>query len=279
MILSSYIVKNHVNASFIDSLQRFTCVIIENFQLLDKTDELDLFFGRCGRNLIRDAPTGVQFLQKWIELVTPYQSSYSFKVLNKKSLHAIQAHNYAHLMQLPRPTGEANPAEVVRPEVQPMLDIFYALESLDYRLSIDALAKIAQTFAANKGRDYLITPTQVFGISLTVFANSMFHLVQGSERAIQTLTAIKALDCVSRQAIKMDKKSPINTVSEHTKIYDNAFGYHKSLDDTLKARTQLMKLLKVKDLTGLKKMTAMMLAYTGDLQRPAQLLKSSKTGA
>lgn len=61
LILSSYIVRTHVNASFIDALQIFTSVIIENHCQLDKTDELDLFFGRCGRNMIKEAPAPMQF--------------------------------------------------------------------------------------------------------------------------------------------------------------------------------------------------------------------------
>ena len=84
LILSSYIVKNHVNASFIDGLQKFTCVILQNFNMLEKTDELDLFFGKCGSNRIIDAPPNIFFVQKWIQFVVPHQSVFAVKLLHKK---------------------------------------------------------------------------------------------------------------------------------------------------------------------------------------------------
>ena len=54
----------------------------------------------------------------------------------------------------------------------------------------------------------------MLGIGLTVFANSLYHLVMPMSRhAPKTLSSVQALDALARMAIKMDKKSPINTVS------------------------------------------------------------------
>ena len=39
----------------------------------------------------------------------------------------------------------------------------------------------------------------------------------------------------------MDKKSPINTVSEHTKIYDSAFQYRCRIDEIAPAKQELKK--------------------------------------
>lgn len=85
LIIASYIFKKHVNASFIDGLQRISSILFENFLSLEKTNELDLFFGKCGRNVIQAAPQKLSFIQKWIELVSPHQSCYVLKVLNKKT--------------------------------------------------------------------------------------------------------------------------------------------------------------------------------------------------
>jgi len=71
LILASYIVKNHVNATFVKGLEYFTTTLLENFVLLEKTDELDLFFGKCGRNMIVEPPQNLQAVQKWVQLVAP----------------------------------------------------------------------------------------------------------------------------------------------------------------------------------------------------------------
>lgn len=81
LILASYIVKNHVNVNFIEALQRFTVIILENFTKLDKTDEMDLFFGKCGRNEIREPPHSVEFIQKWFYYVVPHQSGFHHKIV------------------------------------------------------------------------------------------------------------------------------------------------------------------------------------------------------
>ena len=89
-------------------------------------------------------------------------------------------------------------------------------------------------------------------------------MVSNNGNSIKTLSAIQAYEYIARQALKMDKKSPINTVSQHTKIYDGAFVYHMSPIKVLKKRNELMQQLKIKDVHELKKLTAMMLAYSGD---------------
>ena len=50
LIIASYIFKQHVNASFVDGLSCLSAVLFENFLQLEKTNELDLFFGKCGKN-------------------------------------------------------------------------------------------------------------------------------------------------------------------------------------------------------------------------------------
>jgi len=94
---------------------------------------------------------------------------------------------------------------------------------------------------------------------------------------MKSVSALSALDCIARQGIKMDKKSPINTISEHTKLYDHAFAYMKSPGQILEARKDLFKLLEIDNCAQMKKLTAMMLAYSGDFCRAAKILKPSQT--
>ena len=122
----------------------------------------------------------------------------------------------------------------------------------------------------------MISPTQVFGISLTVFANSLYHLVMPkSHRASKTLSSVQALEALAKQAIKMDKKSPINTVSEHTKIYESAFHYRYQNSKILESKKELKERLELQDEMALKKFTAMLLAYSGDHYRAGTVLKPS----
>lgn len=73
----------------------------------------------------------------------------------------------------------------------------------------------------------------------------------------------------------MDKKSPIDTVSLATKIYDKAFAYQCNLKQTKKYRDQIIKILKLKGVNSLKKFTAMLYCYCGDTYRASQMLKPS----
>ena len=72
LIIASYIFKKHVNASFIEGLHKISSILFENFLLLEKTNELDLFFGKCGKNVINKAPEKLSFIQKWSDLVAPH---------------------------------------------------------------------------------------------------------------------------------------------------------------------------------------------------------------
>lgn len=72
LIIASYIFKQHVNASFVDGLTCLSGVLFENYLQLEKTNELDLFFGKCGKNKIAEAPAKLEYIQKWIEVVAPH---------------------------------------------------------------------------------------------------------------------------------------------------------------------------------------------------------------
>ena len=106
----------------------------------------------------------------------------------------------------------------------------------------------------------------MLGIGLTVFANSLYHLVMPMSRhAPKTLSSVQALDALARMAIKMDKKSPINTVSQHTKVFDGAFHHKYEMAKIMSAKQKLMDILELKDNNMMKKFTAMLFAYCGDM--------------
>ena len=107
-----------------------------------------------------------------------------------------------------------------------MIDIISSLEKLDFASTIDLLKDISATFKVTFDMPHIISPTQQLGICQTLFASMMYQLAVGRNRQethTRTLSFSAAIECIVRMSIKLDKKSPINTVSNHTKIFDAAF--------------------------------------------------------
>ena len=92
---------------------------------------------------------------------------------------------------------------------------------------------------------YKISGTQRLGICLTLLANSVFHMASRSERSVRTVSMTAAMECIVRMSIKMDKKSPINTVSQHSKIFDAAFVNSKTPKQISDGRELLKKELEI----------------------------------
>ena len=79
------------------------------------------------------------------------------------------------------------------------------------------------------------------GVSVTLLASQLYYMVEnGGSRCFKTISPVYALEAITRQGIKFDKKSPINTVSQHTKIFKSAFVNAKRSADVLAARKLLM---------------------------------------
>ena len=147
------------------------------------------------------------------------------KVLGRKTVTKIQAINYLRLGDADLLPVDKNKPEDIRPEVKPMIDLITALESLDFSQAVDSLKDISELFIKDFQKAFVISPTQRLGISTTIFALAIFHMAVGAinERSVRTVSLTAALECAVRMSIKLDKKSPINTVSQHSKIFDAAF--------------------------------------------------------
>ena len=61
-------------------------VLFENFSNLDKTDEVDLFFGKTGRNELREVPNDFDVYQKWSKEYMPFTNSFFNKMFSKNSV-------------------------------------------------------------------------------------------------------------------------------------------------------------------------------------------------
>ena len=72
--------------------------------------------------------------------------------------------------------SQENSAEIIRVEALPLIDFFDSLEALDFEFAISSMRTTCENFLSQRDLAYLISPTQVFGISVTVFANCLYHL-------------------------------------------------------------------------------------------------------
>ena len=54
--MASFLMSKYLCGSFYESIIKIQAVIEKNNQNLTKTDEMDLFFGKCGANSIDEAP-------------------------------------------------------------------------------------------------------------------------------------------------------------------------------------------------------------------------------
>ena len=92
-------------------------------------------------------------------------------------------------------------------------------------------------------------------------------------KSISTLGLLKT---ISELAIKLDKKSPINCISQATKIIDGGFKIGPGAFKTDEQKNSLIAELGLKGNNGFKKFVAMLFFYLGDIQRGCNLLKPSR---
>ena len=76
-----------LSASFKKQLTKITAIVSKNNTLLSKTDEMDLFFGKCGVNAIEEAPSAISSYQTWVQKYVIFGSAYSSKFFKESNLH------------------------------------------------------------------------------------------------------------------------------------------------------------------------------------------------
>ena len=86
LLLASYIMSRYLSAAFRKALLKIQAVVQKNNSLLKKTDEMDLFFGRCGVNSIEEAPNAVHSYQTWVQKYVIFGSAYSSKFFKESNL-------------------------------------------------------------------------------------------------------------------------------------------------------------------------------------------------
>ena len=67
--------------------------------------------------------------------------------------------------------------KAIRPDIKLLVDMFTALEELDFITAISILKQVANDFKENRQHLYLISPVQLMGVSLTVFSNALYYMV------------------------------------------------------------------------------------------------------
>ena len=86
-----------LSATFRTSILQIQAVIQKNNTLLKKTDEMDLFFGKCGTNAIEEAPNAIQSYQTWVKKYVIFGSAYSSKFFREGNLFLLMDTVYLKL--------------------------------------------------------------------------------------------------------------------------------------------------------------------------------------
>ena len=111
-------------------------------------------------------------------------------------------------------------------------------------------------------------------VSLLLFANTLYYMTKSS-RMRKTVSLLGVLSSIAELSVKLDKKSPINCISEATKIFDAGFRHNSGPYKGDRIRKAFMQDLNMRNSNQFNKLTAMLFTYLGDLQRSSQLLKPS----
>ena len=83
----------------------------------------------------------------------------------------------------------------------------------------------------------------------------------------KSVSLLGMLSSIAELSVKLDKKSPINCISEATKIFDAGFRHNPGPYKGNTVKNAFMQELNISSTNQLKKFTAMLFVYLGDLQR------------
>ena len=78
--------SRYLSAAFRKSLLKIQAIVTKNNTLLKKTDEMDLFFGKCGVNHIEEAPKAIHSYQCWVQKYVIFGSAFSSKFFRESNL-------------------------------------------------------------------------------------------------------------------------------------------------------------------------------------------------
>ena len=87
--MASFLMSKYLCSSFQESILKIQAVITKNNQNLGKTDEMDLFFGKCGANSIDEAPKTISVYQTWVKKYVVFGSAYVSKIFKVNNLFTL----------------------------------------------------------------------------------------------------------------------------------------------------------------------------------------------
>ena len=99
LLMASFLMSKYLCGSFFESITKIQAVIQKNNQNLSKTDEMDLFFGKCGANSIDEAPKPISIYQKWVKKYILFGSAYASKFFKESNLFSLMQISHMKLAE------------------------------------------------------------------------------------------------------------------------------------------------------------------------------------
>ena len=159
-----------LNASFRKQLYKIQAIITKNNSLLSKTDEMDLFFGKCGVNTIEEAPGAISTYQDWVQKYVIFGSAYSSKFFRDNNLFLLTDTLYLKLAK----NEPMKAVEVINEKLTDfgtLLLVVECLETGDLNMCIDLIKVSSEEYLKTINEPHIRSPTQELSISLLLFAN------------------------------------------------------------------------------------------------------------
>lgn len=251
-----------------------------NYISLDKTDEVDLFFGKVGYNKIQDVDTPLKVYQYWTENVLKLTAGYHARFLEENVIQVFTRVAYNSFVASPsnrldeiRTYRECTDQMVSRHKVSylaetlSLLEIVVSLQCGDLKQAIEILRQKGSALSATTEKRF---DTQTYGFGMTLLTLYLTKNLSEETKFEQVPTVRGLIFAFSRSAGNLDKNSPVNCVSAHTKLASLAFK-----ESTLAKKHFLKKAmaaLRVHSEVKFYKLVAVMCFFTGDMEQGCKIL-------
>lgn len=130
------------------------------------------------------------------------------------------------------------------PDFGTLLLVVDCLETGDLNTCVDLIKVSAEECMKTINEPHIRSPIQELSVSLLLLANTLYYQTKSS-RMRKTVSLLGMLRNIAELSVKLDKKSPINCISQATKIFDAGFRHNPGPYKTDSAKKAFMQELNI----------------------------------
>ena len=156
LLFACYIVQKYLCKKFARSLQQISKIALHNHLKLDKTDEIELFFGKVGSNKVLDCDKGVLVYSYWMTEVLKLSNSFHSRFYEENNLLKFTQQSYDQissikpdLVQQKKDLEEMASMQVIKynvnylTEILPIINIVRSLQEGDIKTCLSEIKLIS----------------------------------------------------------------------------------------------------------------------------------------